>query len=120
MSEITISLEQVEAYIKTLSGEYDEWWSPEYDLYGGGLVAFFRNVDTKFGDAADALLTAHAIEADRLEEERQDEVNKYNSMSVAESIAQLEATRTSGLKYDTRGIPIGEAPIKIEGERCIL
>lgn len=120
MSEITISLEQVEAHIKTLSGEYDEWWMTEYDLYGTGLISFLKGVDKGFGDSANALLKLHAIEADKLEEERQDEVNKYNSMSVEESIAQLEATRTSGLKYDTRGIPIGEAPIKIEGERCIL
>ena len=70
MSEITISLEQVEAYIKTLSGEYDEWWMPEYDLYGTGLISFLKGVDKGFGDIADALLKLHAIEADRLEKER--------------------------------------------------
>lgn len=70
MSEITISLEQVEAHIKTLSGEYDEWWMPEYDLYGNGLISFLQDVDKGFGDSANALLKLHAIEADRLEKER--------------------------------------------------
>ena len=50
MSEITISLEQVEAHIKTLSGEYDEWWMTEYDLYGTGLISFLKGVDKGFGD----------------------------------------------------------------------
>ena len=65
MSEITISLEQVEAYIKTLSGEYDEWWMPEYLLYGTGLIDFLKDVDKSFGDDADAILDLHAIESDR-------------------------------------------------------
>jgi hypothetical protein len=95
MSEITISLEQVEAYIKTLSGRYDEWWSPEYCLYGAGLIDFLKGVDKSFGDDADAIFDLHAIEADKLEAERKDKRNNYN-MSVAESIAQLEVTRAIG------------------------
>ena len=66
MSEITISLEQVEAHIKTLSGEYDEWWMPEYDLYGTGLISFLKGVDKGFGDSANALLKLYAIEADEV------------------------------------------------------
>ncbi len=94
MSEITISLEQVEAYIKTLSGEYDEWWMPEYDLYGTGLISFLKGVDKGFGDIADALLKLHAIEADRLEKERK----------VEQRVAD-DAHRA-----------IGEAPTKTEGK----
>lgn len=107
MSEITISLEQVEAYIKTLSGEYHSSYSPEYDLYSAGLISFLQDVDRGFGDAADALLTAHAIKADKLEEARQDEVNSYNEKRL---IAENKCTMVN----------FGEAPIKIEGERCIL
>ena len=66
MSEITISLEQVEAHIKTLSGEYDEWWMTEYDLYGTGLISFLKGVDKGFGDSANALLKLYAIEADEV------------------------------------------------------
>ena len=110
MSEITISLEQVEAYIKTLDGSWDEWWSPQYNLYGTGLIDFLKGVDKSFGDDADAIFDLHAIEADKLEAAEQDERNNYN-MSVAESIAQLE---------DDAYRAIGKAPIKIEGERCIL
>ena len=90
MSEITISLEQVEAHIKTLSGEYDEWWMPEYDLYGNGLISFLQDVDKGFGDSANALLKLHAIEADKLEEERQDEVNKYNSIAIGEEFLEVD------------------------------
>lgn len=64
MSKITISLEQIESYIKTLSGEYDEWWAPEYSLYGDGLIDFLKTVDKDFGDDAYALLKLHDIEAD--------------------------------------------------------
>ena len=63
---IIISLEQVEAHIKTLSGEYDEWWMTEYDLYGTGLISFLKGVDKGFGNSADALLKLHAIEADEV------------------------------------------------------
>ena len=94
MSEITISLEQVEAYIKTLRGEYDEWWMPEYDLYGIGLISFLQDVDKGFGDSANALLKLHAIEADRLEKERK-----------AEQWVADDAYRA-----------IGEAPTKTEGK----
>ena len=94
MSEITISLEQVEAYIKTLSGEYDEWWMTEYDLYGTGLISFLRDVDRGFGDSANALLKLHAIEADRLEKERK-----------AEQWVADDAYRT-----------IGKAPTTTEGQ----
>ena len=61
---ITISLEQVGDYIKTLSGNCDEWWMPEYDLYSTGLIDFLQDVDRGFGDVANALLKLHAIEAD--------------------------------------------------------
>ena len=104
MSEITISLEQVEAYIKTLSGEYDEWWMTEYDLYGTGLISFLRDVDRGFGDSANALLKLHVIEADKLEEERQDEVNKYNSMSVAEEEREDLIAKVLGRGW--HGLPV--------------
>jgi len=95
MSEITISLDQVEAYIKTLSGEYDEWWSPEYDLYGNGLIGFLQRVDKSFGDDANAILKLRAVEA-----ERQD---KYNNSVVLKQQAYLLSK-------------FGEAPTKIEGQ----
>ena len=94
MSEITISLEQVEAHIKTLSGEYDEWWMTEYDLYGTGLISFLKGVDKGFGDSANALLKLHAVEVDRLEKERK-----------AEQRVADDAYRA-----------IGEAPTKTEGK----
>jgi hypothetical protein len=95
---ITISLEQVEAYITSLNGEHDEWWMPEYDLYGTGLISFLRDVDRGFGDVADAILKLHAIEADEIIKKQKSE------QRVAD-----DAYRA-----------IGKAPIKIEGERCIL
>jgi hypothetical protein len=98
MSKITISLEQIESYIKTLSGEYDEWWSPEYDLYGNGLIDFLKTVDKGFGDDADAILKLHGIEADDIRRKER-----------AEQRAADDAYRA-----------IGTAPIKIEGERCII
>lgn len=61
---ITISLEQVGDYIKTLGENYDEWCMPEYDLYGMGLIDFLQDVDRGFGAVANALLKLHAIEAD--------------------------------------------------------
>jgi hypothetical protein len=94
VSEITISLEQVEAYIKTLGGEHDEWWMPEYDLYGTGLISFLQDVDRGFGDSADALLKLHAIEADEV-------VNKQK----AEQRVADDAYRA-----------IGKAPTKTEGQ----
>jgi len=100
MNEITISLDQVEAYIKTLGGEYDEWWSPEYILYGSGLIAFLQKVDKGFGDGAAAILKLRAIEADRVEAERQD---KYNNSAVLKQQAYLLSK-------------FGEAPTKIEGQ----
>ena len=66
MSEITISLEQVEAHIKTLSGEYDEWWMPEYALFSEGLLDFLEGVDGDFGNAAKEILKLHVLELDRL------------------------------------------------------
>ena len=66
MNKITISLEQIESYIKTLSGDYDEWWMPEYDLYCTGLISFLNDVDRGFGDNANEILKLHAIEADEI------------------------------------------------------
>tara|TARA_R110000822_G_scaffold354_2_gene1533 strand:+ start:557 stop:853 length:297 start_codon:yes stop_codon:yes gene_type:complete len=98
MSEITISLEQIESYIKTLSGDFDEWWMPEYDLYGNGLIDFLKTVDKSFGDEANALLKLHGIEADDIRRKEKDK------QQVA----------------DDEYRAIGTAPIKIEGERCII
>jgi N-dimethylarginine dimethylaminohydrolase len=101
MSEITISLEQVEAYIKTLDGSWDEWWAPQYCLFGDGLISFLKSVDKSFGDDADAIFDLHAIEADKLEAERQDERN-----STADILKQQTYLLTK----------FGEAPIKTEGQ----
>jgi hypothetical protein len=73
MSEITISLEQVETYIKTLSGEYDEWWMAEYGLYTTGIIRFFETVDEGFASKIKIAVQDHSVIADRLEAERQDE-----------------------------------------------
>jgi len=65
MDIITISLEQVEAYIKNFGSDYDEWWMPECDLYGTGLIDFLRGVDKDFGNAAKELLKLHEIELEK-------------------------------------------------------
>jgi hypothetical protein len=90
MSKITIDLEQIESYIKTLSGEYDEWWMPDYDLYCTGLISFLKDVDRGFGDKANEILKLHAIEADRVEAERQD---KYNNL--VERLLRLKVKGTN-------------------------
>lgn len=112
MSEITISLEQVEAYIKTLSGEYDEWWMPEYDLCTTGIIEFFKTVDEGFSSKIKIAVQEHSVIADRLEAEKQDEVNSYNEKRL---IAENKCTMVDfGVKYDTRAI--GKAPTKTEGK----
>ena len=66
MKTITVSLEQVEAYIKSLGMDYDEWWMPEYDLFSVGLLDFLEGVDGDFGNAAKEILKLHVLELDRL------------------------------------------------------
>jgi len=95
MNKITISLEQIESYIKTLSGDYDEWWMPEYDLYCTGLISFLKDVDRGFGDDANAILKLHAIEADEIRRKAEQQV------------------------VDDAYRAIGTAPIKIEGEKYL-
>jgi hypothetical protein len=80
MSKITIDLKQVAAYIKTLSGEYDEWWMPEYDLYCTGLISFLNDVDRGFGDNANEILKLHAIEADEIRRKEQAEQRAANDV----------------------------------------
>ena len=67
---ITVSLEQVEAYIKSLGMDYDEWWMPEYDLFSVGLLYFLEGVDGDFGKAAKEILKLHVLELDRLKNKR--------------------------------------------------
>lgn len=70
MNTITVSLEQVEAYIKNLGMDYDEWWMPEYDLFSVGLLDFLKGVDGDFGNAAKEILKLHVLELDRLKYKR--------------------------------------------------
>ena len=114
MSEITIDLEDLKKYISTLDGIHDEWWMAEYDLYTTGIIRFFETVDEGFASKIKIAVQEHSVIADRLEAERQDEVNSYNEKRL---IAENKCTMADfGVKYDTRGIPIGEAPTKTEGQ----
>lgn len=112
MSKITIDLEDLKKYISTLDGNHDEWWMPEYDLYTTGIIRFFETVDEGFASKIELAVQEHSVIADRLEAERQ---GKHNRADVLKELLP-EIETLFGAKYDTRGIPIGEAPTKTEGQ----
>ena len=50
MSKITIDLEDLKSYIKSLPTDMEEWYNEEWALYAEGIHAYARAVDLGFAD----------------------------------------------------------------------
>lgn len=106
--KVTIELEELKEYIKTLHVHYDEWWAPVYNLETDGIVNYFaqtgRKKDKAFAKELDTFLEewpkVGAKEKEKKEEEEAE--RRWN-----EYIKNKEVIPTT---------KFGDAPVKIEGE----
>ena len=49
-NKITINLEDLKSYIKSLPTESEEWYDNECELHARGIHAYVKTVDLKFAD----------------------------------------------------------------------
>ena len=91
MSKITIDLEDLKSYIKSLPTDMEEWYNEEWVLYAEGIHAYVKTVDLKFADTFKCFMNKYGEEVEAKEKEQ-----------VRESFERLIAPR------------IGEAPVKTE------
>ena len=93
MSKITIDLEDLKSYIKSLPTESEEWYDNEWELHAHGIYKYVSTIDLDFADTLKCFMNKYGEEVEAKEKEQ-----------VRESFERLIAPR------------IGEAPIKTESE----
>jgi hypothetical protein len=49
-NKITIDLEDLKSYIKSLPTDMEEWYNEEWALYAEGIHAYVKTIDLKFAD----------------------------------------------------------------------
>ena len=49
-NKITIDLEDLKSYIKSLPTDMEEWYNEEWALYTEGIHAYIKTIDLKFAD----------------------------------------------------------------------
>ena len=49
-NQITIDLEDLKSYIKSLPTEMEEWYDEGYMLHADGIHAYIKTIDLKFAD----------------------------------------------------------------------
>jgi hypothetical protein len=71
MSKITIDLEDLKSYIKSLPTDMEEWYNEEWALYAEGIHAYVKTVDLKFADTFKSFMREYGedIEASRRAEQ---------------------------------------------------
>ena len=50
MSKITIDLEDLKSYIKSLPTESEEWYDDEWELHAHGIYKYVSTIDSNFAD----------------------------------------------------------------------
>jgi len=50
MSKITIDLEDLKSFIKSLPTDMEEWYDEDWAIHANGILAYVRTVDFKFAD----------------------------------------------------------------------
>ena len=90
-NKITIDLEDLKSYIKSLPTESEEWYDNEWELHAHGIYKYVSTIDSDFADTFKCFMNKYGEEIEAKEKEQ-----------VRESFERLIAPR------------IGEAPIKTE------